>query len=95
MCSVSMIMDHYHDQWYKRLNPGPAITPWPFVFPVVPPVVPFVMPPSQQEIEEFRQLLERARQYDKDHGQPDCELEDKRRKIRELAKELCVDVEFV
>jgi len=56
---------------------------------------PFRPVPSQQEIDEFRRLLERAREYDRKNNQPDCELEEKRRKLKDLAKELGVEIEFV
>jgi len=97
MCVVSMVMDHYRDKW------GPLI-PIPIVpFPVIPypyyplppqePVpVPFISP---AEIEEFRRLLERAREYDKRHNEPDCELEEKREAVRKIAKALGLEIDFV
>lgn len=88
MCVVSMIYDHYHDKW-RQYFPPPS-NPW--VTPTVQPVQP---PISQEEIAEFRKLLERARQYDKDHNQPDCELEEKRKKLKELSEQLGVSIEFV
>jgi hypothetical protein len=84
-------MEHYHDDWYRRFWPPPP----PPVYPQIVPVVPVVPMPTPQEIEEFRKLLERARQYDKEHNQPDCELEEKRQKIKKLAEELGIKVDFV
>lgn len=89
MCVVSMIMDHYHDKW-APYYPQPTV-------PVYPPVpyVPMPMPVpaiSPEEVSEFRRLLERARAYDRKHNEPDCELEEKKRKVRELAKALGVDL---
>jgi hypothetical protein len=82
MCSVSMIMDHYNDEWQKR-----------YVQPqVFPPILPL---PTQQELDEFRRLLDRAREYDRKHGEPDCELAEKRGKLLDLAKQLGVDISFV
>ena len=80
MCSVSMIMEHKYDEWMRR-------TPPPFVY--TPPAI------TQQEVDEFRRLLERAREYDKKNNEPDCELEEKRQKLLTLAKELGVDISFV
>lgn len=85
MCVVSMIMDYYHDKW-QPLVPQPYPVPYPF--PVPSPITP-------EEIEEFRKLLERAREYDKRNNEPDCELDEKKRKIRELAKALGVEIDFV
>ena len=45
--------------------------------------------------EEFRKLLERAREYDRRHNQPDCELESKRQEILRLAESLGVKIDFV
>lgn len=79
MCTVSMIYDHFHDKW-NEWRTAPS------------PAAPAITP---EEIEEFRRLLERAREYDRRHGQPDCELEEKRRRLKDLAKELGVEIEFV
>lgn len=83
MCVVSMVMDHYDDSWTWRWNQW-VTSP----VPLPPPITP-------QEVEEFRRLLDRAREYDKRNNEPDCELESKRKKIRDLAKELGVVVDFV
>ena len=87
MCTYSMIVDARIDDWQRRypygVTGGTAI---PYTQPQV---------PNQQELEEFRRLLDRAREYDKKHGEPDCELEEKRARIKALADELGVKVEFV
>jgi hypothetical protein len=85
MCVVSMIYDHYQDKWKQP----------PYYVPNPPPVFVPTGLPTQAEIDDFRKLLERAREYDKKHNQPDCELEEKRQKIKDLAKELGVEVNFV
>lgn len=102
MCVVSMIMDYYGDEWGRRIHrpvwpvvppPGPGLPYDPY--PHMPPVPSGPPPVSPAEIEEFRRLLERAREYDKRHNEPDCELEEKRQKVRELAKQLGIDVSFI
>jgi hypothetical protein len=80
-----MIVDHYQQKW------EPYVYPTPTVFPS--PVIP--SPITQGEIDEFRRLLEHARQYDREHHEPDCALEEKRAKIRDLARTLGIDVSFV
>lgn len=94
MCTVSMIMDHYYDKWYPLLPPtSPLPTPLtPLPVPVPVPVVPLITP---EEIEEFRKLLDRAREYDRKNNEPDCELYEKKQRLRELAKELGVEIAFV
>lgn len=82
MCSVSMIMDHYWEKWQPHKD---------YIFPLPP----LVSPITWDEIQEFRRLLERAREYDRKHNQPDCELEEKRQRLKNLAAELGVDISFV
>ncbi len=90
MCVVSMIMDHYDDKWNKKIQEPKTIKPdlTPYTFPKQPYITP-------EEIEEFRTLLERAREYDKRNNEPDCEMESKRQRILDLAKELGVEIDFI
>lgn len=91
MCSVSMIMQVKTDEWQRRY------------FDQHPPSSPFVWPnpyyrlsmPTEDEIAEFRLLLERAREYDRKHNEPDCELQEKKDRLKTMAKELGVEIEFV
>ncbi len=59
MCVMSMIMDHYGDKWQKKLDDyGPIPnSPFKFTFPIPPTI-------SPEEIKEFRELLDRAREYE-------------------------------
>ena len=50
---------------------------------------------SKEEVEEFRRLMERAREYDKQHQEPDCELDEKRVAIKQLAERLGVAITFL
>jgi len=84
MCVVSMVYDHFYDKWRQP----------PYTIPILP-FVPYIPAISTSEIEEFRKLLERAREYDKRNNEPDCELEEKRKRLKDLAKELGVDISFV
>jgi len=81
-----MIMEHKYDEWVRRYVPTVTAPVW---------VIPQVQLPTQQEIDEFRRLLDRAREYDKRHNEPDCEMEEKRTKLKKLAEELGVDIAFV
>jgi hypothetical protein len=88
---MSMVMDHYGDQWGRRY--------WPNTTPVQRPVPPLninVGPfPTPAELDEFRRLLDRAREYDKRNNEPDCELAEKRQLLLDMAKKLGVDIDFV
>lgn len=97
MCVLSMVMDHYRDEWWHRLNPPPLIpsappwTPSPYT-----PTVPLVpRPVTQEEVDEFRRLLERAREYDRRNNEPDCELDEKRQALKVIAEQMGVDISFV
>lgn len=87
MCTVSMIMDHYGDKW-KGLKPIDTTTS-PFVVTYPEPAI------TDEEIREFRDLLERARKYDEEHGEPDCELREKKQKILDLAEEYGIEIDFL
>ena len=83
MCVVSMVMDHYWDRWYPRVIDPPIYTYTP---------VPAI---TQEEVDEFRRLLERAREYDKRNNEPDCELDSKKAKVKDLADKLGVKIDFL
>lgn len=102
MCVVSMIMDHYYDKWapFRPSRTVPDVIP---VYPIqpppihTPPVTIYPLPnlPTQKEIDEFRQLLEKAREYDKRNNEPDCELQSKKDRLLKLAQELGIKIDFV
>ena len=86
MCVYSMIMDHKHDEWHRRyIEPAPRTVP----------LLPQPALPTQAELEEFRRLLERAREYDRRNNEPACEEEEKKKRLKELADLLGVKIEFV
>lgn len=89
MCVVSMVMDYYSDKWYERLQR-------PLNIPPMPKWPPYTPEPrlTEEEVKEFRELLRRAREYDKKNNEPDCELEEKKEKVRKLAEELGVKISF-
>ena len=80
MCVTSMIYDYYDDKWNKKIQEPKTI---PYVPGIYKKEVPNITP---EEIEEFRILLERAREYDKRNNEPECEIESKKQKLRDLAK---------
>lgn len=88
MCAVSMVMDHYADKWQqypRRFEPFQNFPP------------PYTLPPQipQSEIDEFRKLLERAREYDKKNNEPDCGLDSKKARVKDLADKLGVKIDFL
>lgn len=101
MCVVSMVMDHQWDHWRRKYWPQPTpFIPWPqdtgpmpMPGPPLPPLP--ITPPSQEEIEEFRRLLERAREYDQRNAEPDCEMETKKKLLKQMADSLGVNIDFI
>ena len=106
MCVVSMVMDHYREKWIPLVPSDPWTQP--YTWPIQPepnkpidvgelakllkPQTPAITP---EEIAEFRRLLERAREYDKRHNEPDCELDSKKQTLLDLAKQLGVEINFL
>lgn len=87
MCVVSAVFDRYYDRW----NPNP-LPPFPGTDRTITFTPTF---PTAEEIAEFRDLLEKARKWDIEHGEPDCEMEEKRKKLLDLADELGVEIDFI
>jgi hypothetical protein len=92
MCVVSMVMDDFGQDWQKRYPPEPLI-------PLQEPT------PYQMEIEGLRQqfkeqveilerLIKRAKQYDIDNNEPDCEIEDKKKTLQDIADKFGVKINF-
>ena len=94
MCAVSVIGDHYIDKW----GLGKPNTSEPLIWPN------FIErdTPTKQEFEDLekevldmKQLIKKAKKYDKESGQPDCEIEDKMDFFRKVAKLVGVDLDEV
>ena len=92
MCVYSMIVDHFNDKWTKKLEESDSLPAWPTQGWLPPPSPPQL---TDEEIADLRKLLERAKEYDARTGQKECELEEKKEKLRRLAAELGAKVEFV
>lgn len=48
-----------------------------------------------QTVPFFQRIYDEARRFDIETGQPECELEEKKQKVRKLAAELGLDVSFI
>src|SRR5689334_14831932 len=93
MCVMSMVMDHYTERWWPMV-PVQPFTPQPVTIGGATTIV-MPTPISADEVAEFRRLLDRAREYDKRHNEPDCELESKRQVLKKLAEQLGIDISFI
>ena len=88
MCTVSMVVDHYRQEWKwrwtKELPPGRFPTRNGLRRPL-----------TQDDVDELRRLLERARAYDLLNNERDCPTEEKINDLKELGKSLGVDVAWI
>lgn len=95
MCTYSNIGDHSSDpnQWpWKPVQPnfGPSIIP---TFPDFAQLQrDAVVADLKTRVEALEKLLAAAKKYDADTGQPDCELEAKKKVLRSIAKDLGVEI---
>jgi hypothetical protein len=102
MCVVSNVSDYYRDRWYpylpepKPLPYTPPVTTYPpnlleKFFPQTPP------PPkiTDEEVAEFKRLLEKARKWDEEHGEPHCEQDEKINDLKTMGDILGVNLDFI
>ena len=97
MCVVSMVGDHYSEKW--RLIDRRIF------YPLTPPLTrpPEVYPPiTREEVDQLRAevaemvaLMKRAKKYDEQNGEPECEMDEKLRVLRAVAKLVGVDLDAV
>jgi hypothetical protein len=97
MCVYSLIGDHYWDKTAPWREPST----YPRIFPPIvplPPYIPIYKPPSIEEfrrlIKEMEELLVKAKKYDEENNQKECDLKEKKDRIRKLCEELGVEVNF-
>lgn len=94
MCVVSMVGDHFHDKWKDKQFPGPGT--WPNMYPPLNSGISRTeFEALKKEVEEMKQLLIRAVEYDKRTNQPHCEMEEKIATLKRVAQLVGVDLEEV
>lgn len=92
MCVYSMIGDHYNDKW-KEQYPTVVGTGTGSIN---------IYSVSREEFEELKKdvaemkaLLKRAKIYDEEHGEPDCQKDEKIALLRKMAELVGIDLEDV
>jgi hypothetical protein len=90
MCMVSNVGD-YANQWLPNQYPyttllGQTVNPY------VPEVSKEEFAKLKKEIELLRDVLVKAKIYDEETGQPDCEMEDKVKYLKKIAEWVGVEL---
>lgn len=94
MCVTSFVGDVYRDRWIER---------YPQTIPQVTTTGTFVytgigreeFDALKREVEEMKELLIAAKRYDEEHGEPDCEMDDKVALLKRVADAVGVDLSEV
>lgn len=89
MCVVSMVGDHFQDKW----NQYPYID-W-IERAKLNNVSRYEFEELKKEIKEMKDLLTKAKIYDTQHNEPDCEIEDKMKFLKECAKLVGIDLDDI
>lgn len=99
MCVVSMVGDFYADKW-RELYKMPPQTP--AQQPVIPSIWPVFNNVSREEFDALKlevltmkELLKRAKLYDEQTGQPNCEMDEKVAMLKKIAEAVGVDLSEV
>lgn len=96
MCIVSMIGDQWGRDFHRRYPDLLDRTSYPFGTPAHlqnnfdPEIIKL-----RKEVEELKKLLLAAKVYDKETGQPECQVDEKVASIKAVAKALGVDMKGV
>jgi len=92
-----MIGDHYRNRWDPQKTSGsaggPFVQPFPNIYPTQD--MSGELAKLKKEVEEMKELLKRAVQYDKDNNQPHCEQDDKIKFLKQVAEAVGVSLEDV
>lgn len=105
MCAVSMVGDFYTDKWQKPYTPfSPPPVQWPTLIPsegiktmpvTTSPVTREEFEQLRKDVADMKELLIRAKKYDEDNGEKDCEMDEKVALLKQMAKLVGVDLSEV
>lgn len=88
MCVYSMIAQDKIDDWKDRYWP----TPGTYYYPIQ--VTKEEFEQLKKEVQDLQRLLKKALKYDEENDEPECESEDKKRILKEMAEKLGISIEF-
>lgn len=87
MCTVSFIGETFRERWQP-----PMVQP---SYVIVNPVTREEFDTLKREVELMHDLLRAAKKYDAEHGEPDCEMDEKVELLRRVAAMVGVDLSDV
>lgn len=93
MCVVSMVGEHYTDKWKRLYEPYQQPineNKWEKLLQIPPSKKEF--DELKKEVEEMKLLLLRAKLYDEKNNEPECEIDEKVRILKAVAKLFDVDL---
>lgn len=90
MCVYSMIGDHYNDKWHQQYTWVDSNTNK-----IVEYATKEDLEELKRDVAEMKALLKRAKIYDEEHGEPDCQKDEKIALLRKIAELVGVDLEDV
>lgn len=87
MCTVSMIGDHFNEKWNQPNYQQ--------IFTNIPEITKAEFDALKKEVEEMKALLKRAKIYDKQNGEPNCELNEKIEMLEKIAEIVGLNLEDI
>lgn len=93
MCTVSNVIDN----WRRDHDWGKYDPLFPKTYPSIPASVPSrkEFDDLKKELEALKKLIRAAKEFDRETGQPDCEMDDKVKFLRKMADYLGVSLEDI
>lgn len=100
MCVVSMVTDHYGNNWMKPILPSqPSLSVYGYVNQYQHDMLKHELEKVKvdydalkKEVENMRDLLVKAKLYDEQNNEPDCAKDEKIEVVKAVAKALGVDL---
>lgn len=88
MCVVSMIGDHYFYKWKDNTYYNTPLRTYGDVSR-------YEFEELKKEVLEMKELLKRAKLYDEENGEPDCEIDEKMKFLRKVSESVGIDLDDV
>lgn len=97
MCVVSFIGDHYEEKWqpYLPLLPTAVGADVNYGIKIFPRISRSEFDQLKKEVEEMKKILIKAKIYDEKNNEPNCEMEEKIKFIKQIAKFVGIDLEDI